>query len=143
MPWPKGRPAHNRSGPTPETYCCNKCGVEKPISAYHWKHNRRVCKECERPTPEEQRAKTLKGYGLTPETYMEMFEAQNFTCAICGGDTHKGSKRAPNFTVDHNHSTGKTRGILCHACNRGIGLFQDSPQIIQNAIDYLEKHDQR
>ncbi len=142
MPWPKGRPAHNRSGPDPESYVCNKCGVEKPLSAYHWKHNQRTCKECNKPTPEQQREKSLQRYGLTQENYMEMLQSQNFSCAICGGTDTKAAKRADVFAVDHDHESGKVRGLLCHACNRGLGLFQDDAEIIQQAILYLKSNSQ-
>jgi hypothetical protein len=139
MPWPKGRPAHNRAGPDPESYVCNKCGIDKPLTAYHWKHNQRTCKECNKPTPEEQRAKTLKRYGITQKTYMQMLETQNFSCAICEGTSPKGAKRADVFVVDHDHETGQVRALLCHACNRGLGNFQDNETILHRAVAYKQK----
>ncbi len=44
-----------------------------------------------------------------------------------------------NFSVDHNHNTGKVRGLLCNNCNAGIGLFQDSIKILEKALLYLKK----
>lgn len=50
------------------------------------------------------------------------------TCEICNG---------PAQAVDHDHTTGRVRGVLCSACNRGIGLFEDNPELLAAAIDYL------
>lgn len=73
-------------------------------------------------------------FGITIEDYERMLENQANRCAICGGyQVIKGD----NLYVDHNHQTGKVRGLLCHYCNVGIGMLKDNPQILQNAIDYL------
>lgn len=77
-----------------------------------------------------------KKYGLTPDVFESMISGQNSVCAACGSSDW-GSKGP---VVDHNHITGIVRGILCGACNRAIGLFKDSPQIIRAVADYLEKN---
>ena len=142
MPWPKGKPAHNKRGPDPETYACNKCGVTKPISDYYWEHNRRTCKQCEvKPTREQVRTSSLKSYGLTLEDFTERLEKQSNRCACCGSTKTFAPKRADVFVVDHDHETGKVRGLLCHRCNRGIGLLGDTVEALQNAIDYLTRHE--
>ena len=72
-------------------------------------------------------------YGLTPESYTAMVEVQQSRCAICSelvnGVLH----------VDHDHFTGKVRGLLCGPCNRLLGLAKDDVKILQTAVDYLGK----
>ena len=63
-----------------------------------------------------------------------MLAAQGGCCAICGtSDT--GKRKA--FAVDHNHDTGKIRGLLCSNCNTGIGNLRDNVELLERAIDYL------
>jgi hypothetical protein len=77
-------------------------------------------------------------YGLSVKEYEEKFKEQDGRCAICGSyDT--GNKRHKRFGVDHDHISGKLRGLLCDRCNVGLGRFLDSKQILQNAIDYLSR----
>lgn len=71
-----------------------------------------------------------KRYGITPEYYEELFHKQNGKCAICGTSKEK-------LVIDHDHKTGKVRGLLCHNCNRGLGKFRDSPRTMLRVIDYL------
>jgi hypothetical protein len=72
-----------------------------------------------------QRAYQLKyRYGLSPESWAALFAAQGQECAIC----KVGSAR---WHTDHNHATGKVRGILCNACNMGIGLLKDDVTVLR------------
>lgn len=82
-----------------------------------------------------QARKRAGGAGLTPEEIEDLFEAQGRKCAICGS-TEPGSKIGWN--VDHCHKTNKVRFILCAHCNRGLGAFRDSPQLMRKAADLLE-----
>lgn len=80
--------------------------------------------------PTKRRQNKLKyRYGIGLEEYQDMFTAQNGTCAICGS--------AESLNVDHDHMTGKVRGLLCRACNHGLGNFQDSTARLVAAIRYL------
>jgi hypothetical protein len=54
-------------------------------------------------------------------------------CVICGRDT-------TNLHADHDHQTGQERGLLCSSCNRGLGLFQDQPELLRKAAVYLESY---
>ena len=72
-------------------------------------------------------------YGITLDQYNEMLEVQGGVCAICGNTCQTRSRLA----VDHDHETGKVRGLLCNGCNRGIGLLNDSPELLRAAIGYL------
>lgn len=66
----------------------------------------------------------LRQYGITIEDYDLLLKKQNGKCAICG--TTEPGNRSNNFSVDHDHITGKIRGLLCNDCNRGLGLLKDN-----------------
>ena len=92
------------------------------------------------PSGESQRRKDqLKHkYGVSPETYATLFESQGGRCAVCGTSFETAKLGAGGyFSVDHNHTTGVVRGLLCTPCNTGLGLLQDSPSILQSALNYL------
>ena len=85
----------------------------------------------------QHRNRQLKNsYGITIEDYILMEESQNNKCAICRGTQR--NKRTNYFDVDHNHKTGKVRGLLCTNCNQGIGKFQDNKELLLHAYNYLE-----
>ncbi len=91
--------------------------------------------------PEKMRRYNLKrGYNLTPEQYDLMLKKQNGVCAICESFRPLSHKET-TFHVDHNHKTGKIRGLLCARCNTGLGGFQDNMQYLKNAIKYLEENE--
>lgn len=78
-------------------------------------------------------------YGITYEEYLKLLADQKEKCAICGGEGFKIDPRQKiKLVIDHCHTTGRVRGMLCHNCNRGLGLFKDSVYNLQKAIDYLE-----
>lgn len=81
-----------------------------------------------------------KNYGLTPEDYDRMYDEQGGKCAICKSDDHKGRKSVKYWPIDHCHTTGKIRGLLCFRCNSGLGNFKDDIDSLKQAIEYLEKH---
>lgn len=76
-------------------------------------------------------------YKLTLEQYDSLLEAQDGACAMCDTSDPLGQG---NFHVDHCHETGAIRGLLCHACNTGLGLLGDS---IQEARRRLDKYESR
>jgi len=78
-----------------------------------------------------------KSYGLTVEQYEAMRAAQLFSCKICGEPEWAQPKG--KLHVDHCHATNKVRGLLCDACNRGIGVFKDSPALLVAAANYLKE----
>lgn len=126
---------------------CSICSVEKPDTDYY--PRKKQCKPCylalnrERwrrngaswncNSPAAIRKNNLRKYGLTPEKYEAMSAAQGGVCLICSMKC----KTNFNLAVDHNHATGEVRGLLCANCNKGIGCFQDSPELLRRAADYL------
>lgn len=77
-----------------------------------------------------------KSYGLSYEEYEEMFQIHENKCAICGTEPER------KLHVDHCHSSGNIRGLLCAECNLGLGLFKDNKNFLQSAIQYLEIHNE-
>lgn len=82
-------------------------------------------------------ATTWRGKGIAPEVYRGAVEAQRGLCAICHqAPTEKKGK----LHIDHDHETGEFRALLCGNCNRGLGIFQDSAELLRAAALYLESH---
>lgn len=82
-----------------------------------------------------------KKFGISTAEYEAMLVAQNGVCKICHRqetivDFHTGNVK--RLAVDHDHKTGKVRGLLCDMCNRGIGMLQDSPLVLRLAAEYIE-----
>lgn len=80
---------------------------------------------------------------ITVEQYLQMFEEQNFLCAICNQPETRKSRTAGQLcrlAIDHNHTTGIVRELLCHACNQVIGHSRENIEILTKAVKYLQKH---
>lgn len=125
---------------------CKTCNVEKSKDSFYL-HNR-ACKACctlkayewRSKNPEavkktRRKAKLKKYYGISLDEYDKMLANQNGVCAVCS----KEHTRRP-LNVDHCHSTGKIRGLLCDKCNMALGLLEDSKEIIQNLERYLNAY---
>ncbi len=83
----------------------------------------------------------LRTHGIDGEAYESLLAAQDGVCAICGfPETMKRGEHLHRLVVDHDHETGKFRGLLCRRCNMGIGYLKDDPRRLQSAIEYLKKH---
>lgn len=77
----------------------------------------------------------LHGYTITKEEYEALFAKQGGCCALCGMDSKQNKKR---LAIDHCHSAKNIRGLLCSKCNQGLGLFNDSPELLRKAAVYVE-----
>jgi len=117
----------------------------------------KICATCNRKFPDEKfnrdknfpdgRKRTCRTcvrwhiiwnkYRLREEQYVNLLEEQEGCCAICGLEA---AEDVP-LQVDHDHTTGRIRGLLCGPCNRGLGMLQDSCTILKAAIQYLESPD--
>lgn len=106
---------------------------------------RKPCRGCEGIIPDERQANALycsescklrsrrhEAYKLT-RSELDQLLAQHEVCAICRTD--EWGKKGPQ--VDHDHATGRVRGVLCANCNNGLGRFKDDPARLSAAIDYL------
>ena len=89
-----------------------------------------------------RRSNLKKFYGMTVEAYDDLLTKQDNKCAICGVSSgleyHRSGRNIP-LAVDHCHETGTVRGLLCGACDRGLGSFRDQPSNLERAILYLRK----
>lgn len=89
-------------------------------------------KEKERKVLRDLNSSMKKQYNITLSEYNRLFDHQLGKCYICGKEQEK--KR---LAIDHDHKTGKLRGLLCHKCNMGIGMFNEDVSLLINAINYI------
>lgn len=80
-------------------------------------------------TAESRRKKLLAKYGMSVREFDEMSAAQDHRCAIC--------RKNRRLVIDHDHQSGRVRGLLCVSCNAALGVFGDSPQGLTVASQYL------
>jgi hypothetical protein len=89
-------------------------------------------------TEEIKEYRTQHRYNITQEQYNELFDKQKGKCGICG--KHQSELKKALY-IDHNHITGKVRGLLCSKCNFGIGNLNDDINMLTQAITYLKNND--
>ncbi len=123
---------------TEDTKHCTVCREIKPLFEFGINPNRRKfaqsqCTECDRKRAKENR---IQKFGITLKQYDKILKKQGGKCKICGAKT-PGYKNRGRFCVDHNHVTGKIRGLLCVNCNLGLGHFKDNVEILDLAKQYL------
>jgi len=143
---------------------CTKCNIEKEGNQFYKNIGskdglRTVCKECtkgyassyytnnkeslkiSRTITKVRRWHLARVYGITLEEYNKMFETQNGKCLICNQpetQVNRKTNTLHSLSVDHDHATGKVRGLLCRRCNTLIGQVDDSVNILGRAIWYLK-----
>jgi recombination endonuclease VII len=144
---------------TSEGRVCTKCGIFKPWADFHAMrmhgsgHYPR-CKTCRQvhanylhpslPADELSRRRRLlmertrkHRFGITPEDFQAMVDAQDGRCALCRQIPKPPKGHGTPFVVDHDHVTRQVRGLLCSPCNKGLGNFEDDPARLVAAADYL------
>lgn len=140
---------------------CTKCGNGKPLSEFGSDKRRKDglriwCKTCTRKDnldryhrqDDEKRARhrwaarksQIRKYGISVERYEEMWREQGGRCKICGDNIESHSpERHKVACIDHCHTTGAVRGLLCWHCNVGLGKFFDDVNRLSSAIEYLKE----
>src|SRR3990167_3179473 len=98
---------------------------------------RQQSKEWQEKNPSKRLAQRLRPFGISVQEYQTILTEQNNKCAICERRRNIDHKRFKRLHLDHNHKTGKVRGLLCSSCNLGLGKFRDDPTIIEKAAMYL------
>jgi hypothetical protein len=116
----------NKSGVKYRSYC-NPCRVQ-----YNSENDK---KHIERVKKSRAKTKYKHKYGILPEDKAIQIEEQKGACAICQTDLSVLSPQTVH--VDHCHSSGKLRGVLCGSCNTGLGMFKDSLALLEQAQNYL------
>jgi hypothetical protein len=84
----------------------------------------------------------LEKYGMTAAQYEAMFISQGGKCAVCGSDgsNHFSKYGVPSpLLIDHDHKTGKVRGLLCSNCNSALGQAHDNPELLEMLAEYLRR----
>lgn len=139
--------------------CGGECKTEKPLSEFHSRIVngkllfRSECKKCRGKGSWERIKKKFpdnydvvdrvwklrrRGVDITQEQYVDLIYNSNGLCEICNKPNTSNVKGS--LSVDHDHSTGKVRGLLCDKCNRAIGLLGDNPELLLKAAEYLTLH---
>jgi hypothetical protein len=106
--------------------------VKHAVSSKRW---RAKPGSVEKMRPAKWKFNLMDKYGITVGQYNSMLASQGGVCAICGGVNSNGRR----LHVDHNHATGKIRGLLCHGCNASIGLLKEDPVRASKMVEYLRK----
>ncbi len=148
---------------------CTRCEISQPLGEFHFSTTRSGtrrryswCRSCrcahhvawnkklktEPEKFEKYKAKRRNGrmfrrFGITVEQYNLMHDEQNGLCAICQQPettVHNMANITQLLAIDHDHETGKVRGLLCRACNQGLGCFREDIGNLTRAIEYLRKH---
>ena len=130
------------------TKACSKCGIDKPLSEYSIHRSspdglRYSCRECQHEATKVwrknnreaylescRRSNMKKNYGLTLEQYDKMYSDQCGECKICGVFRER-------LHVDHCHTTGEVRDLLCSQCNVAIGYAKEDENILRSMIEYI------
>jgi hypothetical protein len=135
---------------------CIRCGEIKQSSEFFSKEDTRdhlssYCKKCHLSYKRENyNAKVIKGYHLkrvykiTLKDYQDLFLVQGGVCAICHNpETNVYAKNGliRDLAVDHEHETGRVRGLLCRRCNQAMGLLNEDRNLLQHMTDYLSSFD--
>ena len=127
---------------------CPKCGETKPLADFYRDGRAAYCKPCtkadvrrwqrenhDRFRRTQRRSMLKRKYGLTEESLTLLIDGQQGVCLIC-----ETKLDATNLNVDHDHATGRVRGVLCARCNKTIGLLRDDPRLLRNAAAYLRSY---
>lgn len=137
------RVARNRAATKPCRKQCARCGEIKPSTPQYFAYNpgkkdttgslRRICRRCMNMGIWERKWAVL---GFTRRDYEQMYAEQRGVCAIC---SQKCTRHGDELSVDHCHSTGVIRGLLCNRCNTAIGRMGDDAVLLKLAAEYLER----
>lgn len=125
-------------------YTCKSCTKQATAKSFYFKRDNgkvyiaeSVCREC------NSFYSKLNVYGVTKAQFLSMLKSQNNCCKICNvsHEEYKSRYNGKCFSIDHCHTSGKIRGLLCEWCNKGLGHFKDDLDLLSKAINYLKDND--
>lgn len=114
-----------------------------PLTPEQLAEKAKYIREYNRRHPDKAKNTNLKkSFGITLDDYNKMLANQDGVCAICGNPettptNSSHHKRVRDLAVDHSHTTGKIRGLLCRGCNQGLGNFRENADLLLRAALYL------
>jgi len=137
------------------TNVCTWCKVEKPTEQFDIQYykgkvcekRRSVCKLCRLERRKTYGVRSGEGlrdynlkrlYGITLEIFKKMLLIQENKCFVCKGNSR--NRWGYGLAVDHCHKSGKVRKLLCDKCNKGLGQFNDNPELLRLAAKYIEDY---
>lgn len=116
---------------------CKKCQRKMSDAYRKTDRGKAKIKEWEKANPIKHKTyKLRKRYGIEYEDYINLLIKFNYKCGICDATQSK-HKKSSDLYIDHCHKTNKIRGLLCNACNLGLGSFYDNEELLKRAILYL------
>lgn len=130
---------------------CRDCGLPKPLADFYsvGAYTEPSCKSCKgervsayrKANPDKCRGWVRKSrYNVSSEQYSHMLALQEGVCAVCAQpEVRETNGTVWHLSVDHDHLTGRVRGLICDACNKVLGLVQDNPSRLEAAMDYLAR----
>lgn len=163
----KGIRKNKRHEKIPTTKTCKKHGLLSEESLIYKENGFLRCRLCQyeknrswqKRNPEKQKEYKRQSYlrnceryveesilrqrNITKEEYLKLFEDQQNKCAICFQEESvimRKDKSISPLSIDHDHITGKVRGLLCARCNKALGSFKESEERLQSAINYLRRN---
>lgn len=124
----------------------SKCNIDGCFNLTHGNlclyHSRKSKKKFDSKYDMQRNHTLQKKYGITLDEFWIYWTVFKGRCSICDSELKLPEKRQGQsldvVAVDHDHTTKQIRGLLCNGCNKGLGLFKDSPQILNSAIRYLQ-----
>lgn len=112
-----------------------KDGLQERCKSCRSKHHQKVKHLRKKPTASQKRRYLITSYGISIEQYEKLLFRQKNRCAICYSENWG----KPSPSIDHCHTTGRIRGLLCNNCNRALGLLKDNERTLKNAAKYLKR----
>lgn len=143
-PKPKKPGSPSRLDPNATVKVCNRCQQVKPVEEFYKAQGnadglQRICKGCRKNYYDYAQHRELylrRKYGISVAEYESLLDKQKGVCFICKASPDTMYRKI--LAVDHDHESGRIRGLLCNHCNQGLGHFRDSPELLEAALAYIK-----
>lgn len=140
----QARAGYVRNKETRRTYYKNNkeklCSKQRDYYAKNKEKFTAYSRKWRAENPDKMRELRLKQYAISQDDYNALLVKQGGVCAVCGAKPFSEEAKNRRLSVDHNHISGKVRGLLCIRCNIGLGMLRENLGILRNLIEYIEVH---